>query len=412
MPVRTQNPPRIVRPHVTPPFYERYYNQSAQFVKNRCYQLYAKIPTTNQVWQTSKGFFLRHKVVILSGVALTAILALLEYYRRTRPEYPLVEMKSSLNFAKLHLEVPIRERRPVNVTLTFCIDKSSSMADNGRMDAVKTALSNVLENAQGIVNASPEAQIKIAIIAFDDNAATINPGEKLTKKGSEKSIGEKILEQVLAINASGATQILKGVGEAANVQEKMANDNPSAAHTFVLLSDGEDGVNAASLTSIHKKLANVNTRMFAIGIGKGHNQNTLKTIVAADQDNPPFQGKYIDATQGGDTIVKAIKEIYEAAIASFNDLQLTSRQLAAGTWSVDGVISTVKGEETVCSLANIAEAGKRAHQIRIHAEDLQAPLELSNVTFTLKFVDPRGRKGQLDLPWNPNTVADPAIIKA
>ncbi len=48
--------------------------------------------------------------------------------------------------------------------------------------------------------------------------------------------------------------------------EEMVQEDKDATHTLILLSDGDERLNASNVQPIHTRLAAVSARMFAIGI--------------------------------------------------------------------------------------------------------------------------------------------------
>ncbi len=375
--------------------------------------VYSKLPAVSafikrnafHALNAGRGFVWSHKELIAGGVIIGVALWAIHYYWKNRPQYPVVEMKSTLDVAALRIEIPKKYHAPPNVTLTFCIDKSTSMDTEKRMGAVKRALKTVLEDAQGVVNKSKEAQIAVAIIGFNSTSEVITPTTSLIAIApGVANAAQDVEKQIGKLNCDGGTDILQGLDAATTELENMAKVNTQSSHTVVLLTDGEDNsLDTQKLSAIHARLASTQAQLFAIGIGPSHRKETLVKIAATNR------GTYIDTTAGEDTIESAISKIYHQAIASFQEFELTTQQLAPGTWSV---INTPTGNGQAKNLGSISEGESLVKGIKIHGDKLVAPLDLSKVVFSLTFTDPKGKKGKLSLPWNPNTTIDPTILSA
>ncbi len=342
-----------------------------------------------------------HKEWIASGLAIAVTLYVLNYLWNNRPQYPIVDTKSTLNVQRLSIEIPKGKPSPPNVTLTFCIDTSGSMSGEPEKE-VKKSVEKVLNSAQKIIATSKGAKIEIAIVGFDTSSKTIC---EPTKINSNKAV-EDIKTSLKRLESGGGTDIIAGLKEATTKVEGMAKKNRGGVHTFILLTDGNVAVNQTYISDIHKRLAAANAQLFAIGIGT-HKKEALKQIAP---ETGSFKGTYIDTTLGHDTIESAIARIYTQAIASFDKLVLRSSQLEAGTWSVNNTPSIEKNKQSQVELETLSEGEKLVKYIKIDPKKLKSPLDLSKVKFDLTFRDPRGRLGKLSLPWNPNTTIDPAIV--
>lgn len=365
-----------------------------------------------QSFNTGRTFFWSHKELFIGGAIIGAALLIIHHYWKNRPQLPDVKLKFSLDKAKLYIQIPEEEPLPPNATLTFCVDTSGSMSSENRLEDVKKSVKKLLDSAQKVIDASNGANIEIAIIGFEDTATVITHPVKITptEKGKKESeVVSKVKAQVESLSPGGGTSIYRGIESGMNELEKIAKANRSGSHTIVLLTDGDDHVHDSQIDSIHKRLGAVQAKLFAIGIGKSHRKSMLEQIV--DNGKGAFKGTYIDTTLGIDTIESAISTIYSQAIASFTDLELSSSHLQEGTWSVDDKPSVRGDGKSICSLGNLSQGEERIEVVKIHSYELTDPLDLSKVELTLAFKDPKGRQGSIKLPWKPNAIIDPEILK-
>ncbi len=272
------------------------------------------------------------------------------------------------------------------------------MDEEGRIEAVKKALIAVLEDAQKAVDGS-FAKIRIAVGGFDKDWRSIVPITKVMPK--ENSI-QAAKQQIANLRCSDSANILEGLKGALGQLKDMAVKDQKASHRLILLTDGQDNnYDEKKLLSIHKTFSKTLAKFFAIGIGEEHNRNVLEKIVSRC-------GRYINTEKGGEAIESAISSIYQQSIASFQEVILATSQLAPVVWSNNNTCSSASGEgESICNWGNFSEGEKRTLYIRIDPCQLQSSLDLSKVFFNLRFLDPRGKKGCLRLPWKPNSVINP-----
>lgn len=377
--------------------------------RQRFSQLYAKLPDVRalakeyipKAYNSAKPIVWEHRHRIIGGLAIAALAWKVIHYYRNRPQYPIARLKTSLNVGKISIETLKSVVTPPNVTLTFCVDRSGSMHGD-RESAVKAGVDRVLDSAARVVDAGKGAQIELAILGFATDAGVIC--EPTMISGSSL---DEIKGKLKGYCSGGGTKIITGLDQATTTLEVMARRESGRTHTLILLSDGDETLSDQAIQPIHERLRRVNAQLFAIGIGDRHKKETLQKIAP---ERGRFTGTYIDTTRGEETIESAITKIYEQAVATFSELVLSTTQLGAGVWSVDGTRSVEREEKSVCQLGSFTENEKLAKRIQIHSDALLERLDLGDVTFDLAFTDPRGRKGTMQLHWRPDTVIDPAIL--
>ncbi len=419
------------------------YHNSINLVTTHSNQAYSKLPPLRPLvaryasisFNTTKGFLWRNKEIVIGGCSVIGVALLILHYRRKnssrrplvrevkkavvqekkkaevevkvekKPEEKnddrlVVKMQPVLQ-TKLSIEIPKQRHAPPppNVSLTFCIDVSSSMNVVDRIGAVRKGLLNVLNDAQAVVNNRRGANISLALIGFNERSEVITPITQLTPyKGSGNDVLGNIIGQINTFQVGGTTDILKGLEQATQEVEQVAHTNRRGSHTLILLTDGEDNsINQCKLSTLQDKLASIPAKLFAIGIGKSHNKSVLQQIAVSQNGN--LKGTYIDTTLGLDTIESAISKIYNQAIASFHDLELSASGLPADAWSVIG-IHLARGQSK-WNLGSLSEGQTLQKVVEIHLDRLTASLDLSKVVFTLTFADSNGVRGQHTLPWNP-----------
>lgn len=317
------------------------------------------------------------------------------------PTLPRITLHSSLNRALLSITAPHEKLAPPNVTITFCVDTSSSMNEENREKDVKKGVSDVLDNATQVTQTIKDASINIAVVGFSGDATIIH---KPTPVMSDTLQGIK--DAVNGYRSNGTTDLYAGLIKAVETMETLKKEG--ATHTLILLTDGEVKLTSQQIQQIHQRLAAMDGRLFVIGIGAKHHKETLQKLAP---ETETFKGRYIDTTQPGQTIVGAISSIYEQVLSSFNQMELRSSQLGAGEWSLGGQKSLKRGDYSVCLLENVSEKTPLEQMIKIHSKTLPSKLDLSQVSFELVFKDPTGKSGVISIPWKANTIIDPSIAR-
>lgn len=375
---------------------------------DRIYKTVSSYAPTEKSVNTGKTFLWNHKEWIVGSAVIGLVIWKIIHYIRNMPQMPDVEMKCSTTNATLVIKIPKENYTPPNITLTFCVDMSLSMKPGERSGEVKRALKALLDNAQQVVNKSAEAKISIAITGFRQESKIITDPTPLTATNGKS---EEIKRQVDALGFDGGTQILVGFEGAAKESEKLARANPLASHYVVFLTDGVlenyEKWDNKKLSSIQKRLTSISAKVFTVGIGEEHSVKILNQIAT---DNG-FNGTYINTTVDKDCIKNTIAAIYNQAISSFQELELSS-SLPPGTWSVNYTASVAGKEQSKVPLGTLAEGKTLTSQIVIHGHKLKEDLDLSTVFFNLTFKDPKGREGDVKLRWKNPSVVVPAIAQA
>ncbi len=384
-------------------------SSTAEKIKNFCQPLFTRLSEWGStIKRHSEGplkdggsFLWKHRATIGGGIVIGAVLYTIYYLWKNRVQYPIVKFQTTLNIAKLSISVPKKEHVIPNVSLVFCVDTSSSMAGEPEK-AVKRALSLILPSAQKAVDAG-KAQIEMAIVAFAQNSEFITQPIKLV---ANRSTTDTILNQLNALPSGESTEIIQGLTTATNALEYMSQQNPNAKPTLVLLSNGDQSITAKSVHSLHERFSKIDAQVFGIGIGLLHNTNTMDTITKSST----FSGTYINTADDTNEIEKAIMRIYEQAVSTFHQIELTCPQLPEGSWSVLHTPSLSVHSQSKFQLGTIGENERMEKTIVLHGEKLAKSLDLNKISFNLEFTDPNGRKGLQKLRWKPNTSINPDVL--
>ncbi len=362
---------------------------------------HAKLPSfASKTMHAGPSFVWRYKKEIAGSIVIGGGLLYLYHLWKNRPQKPIAQLKSSIHWGKLSIEVPIAEPVPPCATLVFCIDTSGSMNPGDRSGAVKKALNDLLDHAQGLVDNSG-AEISIEIVGFNDRVKVITPMTRLTKKADNQEIKKNIAD----IACRDGTRILAGLEQA--TKDLIAGAQKIGSRTVILLTDGEENnLDEKTLAAIHERLKRATAHLFAVGIGENHNKGILKKIVANNEKN------YIDTTLPNASIETAIDEIYKSAIRPFSKMKLACSQLPAKTWMINRLRSVQGDQQSEVDIGDLTPGEKIEARIRIDYLELDNPVDLRDVKFRLIFTDPSGRPGEVSLPWNPTTIIDPEVFLA
>lgn len=376
-----------------------YTSSGYNWVKSSCSHVYSKMPAVSpaiksrvsNALNTGKSFALRNNEALICGALVVTAGAVAYYIWKNTPQKLDVKMETIKTSVRLTFGVPKGKPKPLDIALTFVIDISGSMgyaedkdASKTRAMAVHRALNTLVDDALLMVNGPRKAKVCISIISFDTNASVVTP---MTKLDSTTIKNVKAQIQKLVPNGGG-TNILNGLTCA--TQELANAASIGASHSVILLSDGEDNeTNDRTIIPIHAAIAQASAKLFAVGIGEAHKQNGNKVKLVAG-----FKGKYIDTTDKGHSIEKAVAEIYESAMSSFQEVVLTS-SLPGTVWSVVGSTNVEEGGVVKCKLGSQEEGKTISKIIEINWEKLKAD-DRKDPKFTLHYTDSYGRPGQMD----------------
>jgi uncharacterized protein YegL len=353
------------------------------------------------LWNQGRTSLIQNQVALKKGGGALAMVFLawkLYKYRQSLPEHPKFALASSLNYARVIIGMPEKEKEAArHIRLVFCIDTSGSMIGSSEKE-VKEGMKAVLRDGANRVN--EELVIEVAVVGFNDRAHEIAAPKILNQESVES-----LINKVESYQSKGTTSIIAGVEKACEGFGKM-KQGAETSSVLILLTDGQDGqMTSEKGKELADRVAALGARLFAIGI-KGFNQEILKRLIA--------EKNIIDTTKGT-SIVGAISILYKRAIAKFCALRLYCPELSqAGQWSLkplfDGEQELIACKEQGIDLATLAEGETREYQLCIDILKLDAPIDLKQLVFKLAFKDPRGIKGEVTLPWRGKTVADTAII--
>ncbi|MCA1953898.1 MAG: von Willebrand factor type A domain-containing protein [Anaerolinea sp.] len=175
-------------------------------------------------------------------------------------------------------DVPDRERKPA--ALTFVIDKSGSMSQDGRMQMVKDALSALVEGM------GPEDTI--AVVAYDTRAYTVLEPTRATNYS-------EIMRVINRLQPGGTTNVDEGLQ--LGYQLAMRGYMPGGINRVVLCSDG---VANTGLVQPEQILAQVQgyvdegITLTTIGVGMGNYNDELLEKLADRGDGVYF---YVDSNE-------------------------------------------------------------------------------------------------------------------
>lgn len=336
-----------------------------------------------------------HKEWVAGGLVVAVIgIAATYFLTRKVAQKPDVKWQPTLNKGILQISVPKTEKKPPNVNISFCIDTSGSMQGD-REGSVKAGVNRVIDNARGVMKVAG-ARIDMGAIGFNNKAHKISDPTSITKESDAGLKG-----RVDDYDSAGGTSIVAGINGSIQQLKEMAKANKTGKNVLILLSDGQDNVSSGSVDKIRRQLGSVNGEIFAIGIGDSHNKTTLQEIAG--------EANYIDTTQGV-SIEDAITRMYEVAIAKFSEMKLQLHGVPGNKWLMGQTTSNAESKVDLGALTE-EDAGLRA-RVKIDSKSLDTDLDLRRVELELTYRDPRGIPGRIRLPWGPDTIIRPDVLRA
>lgn len=195
-------------------------------------------------------------------------------------------------------------RPPLNIALV--IDRSGSMADEHKLDFVKSSVSSLLDHLN--------SNDVFSLVAFDDNAQVLVPAQR----GANR---ERIKQQIAALQTGGGTNIYDGLS--LGYREVAKNRIADGVNRVILLSDGEvssgiqDPRQFQQLVSAASADRDIQTS--AIGVGVAFNEDLMLGIARDGR------GSYHFLRDGADTRQVFSKELDDLTHVVAKAIQLRIR---------------------------------------------------------------------------------------
>lgn len=161
-------------------------------------------------------------------------------------------------------DVDQADRRDAN--LTFVIDVSGSMADPGKLEAVKPALAALVESLR--------PSDRVAIVVYSDDTRVVLEPTSLERRGD-------VMEAINALQPEGATSVQAGLTLGYDVAR--ATYDRERVNRIVLLSDGVANVGATEADSILELIgdgARDGIDLVTVGFGMGDYNDALMEQLA------------------------------------------------------------------------------------------------------------------------------------
>lgn len=404
------------KPVLPPPSYSDYsymdprrYSMIIKNIHETCLHSFTTLQSS-KILNSSFTLLGEHKEIITGGLIISGVVFFATRYFRDLPKKPLVNMTTTLNYAKLSIKLPEAKTLYIpEVRLIFCIDTSGSMKKETKEESVKMGVNQVLEDALNIVNTIPGSKIGTKIIGFDTTFRTI---VEYVGVGSETIAN--VREKMNQYESKGETEILQALNGSISAIEELQGKNKKMMDVLVLLTDGDNvisrqkkEIDQKDIDAFHERLFATKARFFAVGIGNKHDKKTLGKLAPTSDK---FTAEYIDVASKNDSIINAIQKIYQKMVSNGYTLRLTSLQLEPETWSVNDHYSLKEGDKSVADLGLLPEGVEKEVVIKIDGMKLKTDLDLSKVSFDLDFTDSFGKKGTISLPWEPHSKIIPRIL--
>jgi len=149
---------------------------------------------------------------------------------------------------------------PINVS--FVVDKSGSMAGYERIESLKKAMLKFIESLR--------SNDHVSLISFNDQPELLIPGNSISR------IKESLTEEINNLDASGGTNIYKGMVLA--YDELLKSFKKGGTNRLILLTDGYGVTETDVIVGKSKEYNAKGIDISAIGVGSDYNQALLKLL--------------------------------------------------------------------------------------------------------------------------------------
>jgi len=183
--------------------------------------------------------------------------------------YVLVEVMATLKNMTPTNDVPLN--------LILVLDRSTSMRNDGRLDRLRMAAFQIIEqlNAEDI----------LGIVAFSDDAEVIVPAGKLINPAAARA-------QIAMMQPSGGTEILKGLKTGVDQVRRYASKQ--YINHIILLTDGQTYDDERQSLELAGEIARRGIGISAMGLGNDWNDVFLDHLASATGGT----SEYINAPSG------------------------------------------------------------------------------------------------------------------
>ena len=168
--------------------------------------------------------------------------------------------------------LPQRTRSPIN--LGIVLDRSGSMASDGKLDKAKEAALMALDRLQ------PDDII--SVVTFDSTVDVVVPATKASDR-------DGIRERISSLTPRGETALFSGVSFGLQEVGKFLDSN--RVNRIVLLSDGQANVGPRSpneLGQLGESAARRGISITTIGLGLGYNEDLMAQLAMRSDGNHAF----------------------------------------------------------------------------------------------------------------------------
>ncbi len=206
--------------------------------------------------------------------------------KSSRPAEAFITFEGSINYPYIshrggtaYLQIAIStsdfrpvHRRPMNVSVV--LDRSGSMADQGKIDYAKSALHNLIDQLR--------SEDILSIVIYDDAIEVLRPAKRV---GNRK----KLKRLVDSVYPRGATNL--GGGMIEGFQQVERNLDKEYVNRVILLSDGLANrgiIDLHRLNRIASKKRSKSISLTTMGVGLNYNENLMVGLAESGGGNYYF----------------------------------------------------------------------------------------------------------------------------
>lgn len=228
--------------------------------------------------------------------------------------------------------LPAQQRPPINLALV--IDRSASMAADGKLEKAKEAALMVADRL------GPDDII--SLVTYDSVVDVLVPATRATAR-------DEIREQISALTPRGSTALFAGVSH--GLEELGKNLSAGRVNRMILLSDGQANVGPRSpneLGQLGGVAARQGISITTLGLGLGYNEDLMTQLAVSSDGNHAF------VENAGDLAQIFQHELGDILSVVAQDVQIDI-QLAPGITPVRAIgrDATITGNRARVSLSQL-----------------------------------------------------------
>lgn len=331
------------------------------------------------------------------------------------------QLRTSLNFAELSIDLEQNPSSPQTVALTFCIDTSASMENEdpnqSRINFVKKAFKKIFKDAYEMTQQCANFNILMQIYKFDDNTFKFRKDRILINKITKEGFNKILADVDNFLTCGVGNKITQALFQTITDIGKESKPHPEESQFLILLTDGEyadEEIPSYALSDLKQRFDSAAVQFYLIGI-EGHDSKQLRKI-ANSFSSESFERVYIDASKNSKSIQNSLENVYNESQIIFKNFTLKLNEpvdvnaLTVLDFNKENCKPKKYSNFYEYNLGSLKATTTPKAYFKFTPEKVSKTFDLSNFQFSLEYYDQRQRKKfRSQFNWQYSSTFEPNI---